>query len=140
MQVLLSLGGALLAIVVFLLVPRASATHHVLPGRPSVSPTWSTTGGGAWLHTYWPVGATWPLVRLDLLPWGVKIGPSSPKFKWLLPTTELAWNEIRSATPTRTGIRFRRVDAPGWVIFSSFSGLPPELWRQLEDHGVPSGE
>lgn len=139
MRILLSIGGALMAIIALLVIPRANATR-LLPGKASEPSSMSITGGGVWLHTYWPVAATWPLVRFELFSWGMRIGPSSTKVSWALPTTEIAWTELRSATPTRTGIRLRRTGARGWVVFTSMSGLPRELWRQFHDHGVPTGE
>jgi hypothetical protein len=138
-QILLSIGGVLVAIVAFLLIPRASSVHR-LKDKPQGAPTLSMTGGGIWMHTYWPVSATWPLVRLELFSWGVRVGPNVEKLDWLLPTTELTWAEIRSATHTTFGVRFRGVDAPGWIIFNRLSGLDPELWRQLNNHGVSPSE
>jgi hypothetical protein len=134
----LSVVGAIAAIVVLLLIPRSIAAHR-LEERPVDAPVLSMTGGGFWMHTYWPVNATWPFVRLELFSWGIRLGPSSAILNWLLPTTELTWADIQSAKRLTFGVRFRRVGTWGWVSFSRFGGLDPELWRQLDVHGVPSG-
>lgn len=137
MHVLLSVCGVLVAIVLLLLIPRARAAHRI-DEKPVDTPRLAIIGGGFWMHSYWPVNATWPFVRLELFSWGVRLGPSWRGMEWLLPTTELAWTDIRSATRTTFGVRFRRVDRPGWVTFSSFGGIDPELWNELQAHGVPS--
>jgi hypothetical protein len=45
---------------------------------PGERATLSIVGGGTWFTMWWPIGATWPLVRLDLFSWGMRIGGLDP--------------------------------------------------------------
>ena len=130
-----SIGGVLLAALLLGFIPRAIATRQGLHNKEEV-PILSITGAGLWFHCYWPVSATWPLVRLDLCSWGIRMGPSW-RLNVLLPTTELEWGEITSVTQTTFGLRFRRSDRRGWMRFSRLGGIDPLVVTQLYAHGVP---
>ena len=136
-QWVLSALGAGAGIVLFLLVPRRRATSPLVGVAPDERPSLTIVGGGTWFTMWWPLGATWPLVRLDQYSWGIRIGPNFPWLGWLLPTTDLPWSEIllaRRARRTLT-IRFTRKATPRhWVSFRP--GVDPRLVAVLRDNGV----
>jgi len=102
---------------------------------PGERATLSIIGGGTWFTMWWPISATWPLVRLDLFSWGVRIGPNLPAVAWLLPTTNLRWSEILVVRRTRATLRFTSKVAPNhWVSFGP--KVDQRLVEALKQHGV----
>lgn len=131
--------GALAAAVLFLVVPRrraAAMSERSMPDEPSAV---SLVGGGTWFTMWWPLGATWPFVRLEQFSWGVRIGPNLRWTGWLFPTTDLPWSEILLARTTSTTIRFTTRSAPHrWVSFGPNSD--PRLIDALRQNGVDCRE
>jgi hypothetical protein len=62
------------------------------------SGTWSQVAGGRG-----QVG--WPLVRLDIVPSGIVIGPTSRWWRWTVPQVEMGWADIDWVERRPTGIR-----------------------------------
>lgn len=106
--VTLSVLGAIVAVVLFLVVPKRAATLRAVEKTSAdEEPTWSLVGGGSWFGPRsWPISATWPLVRLDYFSWGIRVGPNMSWVAWAVPTTEMAWSEILVARRTGQGVRF----------------------------------
>ena len=131
----LSVVGALAAVVLFLAIPRwlgHSPSEAAVTGE---SPALSLVGGGTWFGRWWPLGATWPFVRLDQYSWGIRIGPNLRWMGWLLPTTDLPWSEILFVRRTTMTLRFTRRSTPSrWVSFGP--GIDGRLISTLQEHGV----
>src|SRR5277367_2263372 len=69
-------------------------------------------GSGTWCRTDGASGRTsWPLVRLDIVPWGIVVGPTSRWLQWAVPQVRLRWAEIASVESRPTGVRFNLTDA-----------------------------
>jgi hypothetical protein len=71
----------------------AGRTEHFIG-----SGTWSPAAGGRGR-----VG--WPLVRLDIVPSGLVIGPTSRWWRWTVPQVEMRWADIDCVERRPTGIR-----------------------------------
>lgn len=110
--------GGIAGLVFFLWLPRRSLQRPV--GVVSdEEPELRLVGGSYWLSPWrWPLGASWPLVTLETFTWGLRIAPRFRFLGWLLPTTELSWGEIATATVTRgySGIRFKVRGRPAALI------------------------
>src|ERR1700722_11893902 len=118
MEYLLSTLGAIAAIILLLLVPRRLATSRNVEAQAEEPPALTVVGGATWLTTWWPIGATWPLAKLDVYSWGLRIGPRFRWLNWALPTTELLWNQILRARLTLFGIRLTWHSSPSrWILF-----------------------
>jgi hypothetical protein len=94
--------------------------------------------GGALTRT---VTATWPLARLELFTWGIRLGASARLLQLLplsLPTWEARYGElgvVRRVTSHGTeGLRFAVTGATDAVVFWSFRC--PEILDQLEIAGA----
>jgi hypothetical protein len=141
MQYLLSALGATAAIVLLLVFPRRLATTQKFESQPEELPSLSIVGGAIWLTTWWPIGATWPLARLDVYSWGLRIGPRFRWLNWVLPTTELRWNQILRAKLSLFGIRLKWHSSPSrWILFGGgygpFPGIDPRVAAALQEAGV----
>ena len=131
----LSLLGVPAGLVLFVLIPRRRAATPSVGEPTDEQPSLSLVGGGTWFTMWWPLGASWPFVRLDQFSWGVRIRPNGPWFRWMLPTTDLPWSEILLARSTRRTIRFIRRATPSyWVSFGP--SVDPRLIIALREHGV----
>jgi hypothetical protein len=62
------------------------------------SGTWSPAGGVAGR-------ASWPLVRLEILPSGIVVGPTSRWLQWAVPRVAMQWADISCVESCPTGIR-----------------------------------
>jgi hypothetical protein len=124
-MIVLSIVGALLAIVLLLYLPRRQAMARVADADRSQVSEAQFVGGGAWSCKWWPVGATWPLVRIEVFPWGVRIGPNYRWISWFLPVTEFRWEEVESARISSFwGLKVQiRRPSPSWIAFTSNRGL-----------------
>lgn len=135
-EIVLATLGAVTAVVIFLVIPRRRSNAAVHEGQIPESPTLNVVGGAAWSGGASPIGATWPLVRLAVFSWGIRIGPSVRGIVWLIPTTELRWSDIEKVEVIRSGVRFRRRSPLGSRV--SFSGaVPPDFLATLRRFGVP---
>jgi hypothetical protein len=63
-------------------------------------------GSGTWCVGGGDVGrASWPLVRLDIRPSGLLVGPTSRWLGWLVPQVEMRWADISCVESRPTGVR-----------------------------------
>ena len=63
--------------------------------------TWSRGGNGPAARR-----ASWPLVRLDILPSGIVVGPTSRWLRWAVPQVMMQWSDITCVESRPTGVRF----------------------------------
>jgi hypothetical protein len=73
---------------------------------PSETPEDHFVGGGTWS----PGGgaarkASWPLVRLDIVPSGIMVGPTSRWLRWAVPQVVMQWSDILNVESRPTGVR-----------------------------------
>jgi hypothetical protein len=124
-MIALSIVGALLAIVLLLYLPRRQAMARVSVADAGQAPEAKFVGGGAWACKWWPVGATWPLVRLEAFEWGVRLGPNYRWISWFLPVTEVRWEDVQSAKISGFwGLKIQvSLPSPRWLVFTSNRGL-----------------
>ena len=131
----LSVVGAVAAIILGIVVPRhrVLAWSERLPSNEEAS--LSFVGGGTWFTKWWPITATWPLVRLEQYTWGLRVGPNFHWIAWYLPTTDMKWLEIRVVRQSKSMIRLAINSAPGqWVSFGPH--IDPRLISVLRENGV----
>jgi hypothetical protein len=135
-SVALSVSGAVVAFILLLGIPRRAATSRIAEVPSDEEPAQSFVGGGRWFGPgFWPVSATWPLVRLDEFGWGIRVGPNFRWIAWVVPTTELRWSEIVVARRLRSGIRFiLRSDPRRRVSFGP--SIDHRLITVLQQNGV----
>jgi hypothetical protein len=63
-------------------------------------------GSGTWCLGMGEVSrASWPLVRLDIRPSGLLVGPTSRWLGWLVPRVEMRWADISWVERLPTGVR-----------------------------------
>ena len=140
-QIVLAVIGAISALILLGYFPRRIATHRVDDITTAGAAEWSFTGGGTWVMSWWLVGATWPLVRMDVFSSGLRLGPRTRWIAWALPTTEILWSDITTAKDTFWGLRIRSRSFPrGWVAFNSakvgFPRIDEGLLLVLKQYGV----
>jgi hypothetical protein len=132
----LSVIGAAAAIVLLLIVPRRRASKWSSGGSSTDSAELTVVGAGTWFTGWWPIGASWPFVRLEVFHWGIRLGPNFPWLSWLLPTTDLRWTEISGARRKWGALRCSVKSAPGqWFSFSP--SRDDRLDAAFRQHGVP---
>lgn len=128
------LGGAA-ALLLFVFMPRKRSTSLLPETSEQETPTINIVGAGLWTESWWPMRATWPLVRLQVFSWGVRVSASTRLLRWSLPITEMRWMDIESATVLRRNrIRFRRTSAGHGSV--SFMPIRSELIQTLRYSGV----
>ena len=131
----ISIVGAIAAIVLLLWIPRRRVARWSKRTDNDEPVAISLVGGGTWFTMWWPLGATWPLVRLDQFSWGIRVGPNVRLMAWIIPTTDMRWAEILTVRRTRTTLRFTTRSAPNhWLSFGP--GVDPRLVSAIVDHGV----
>ena len=88
------------------------------------------------------LNATWPLARLELFPWGIRVGASVHFLRIMLPTWEAAYEEVTQAGAIRgpfgsSGVRLR-ANLPGApVVFWTVSkGQAALILNEIHEHGV----
>jgi hypothetical protein len=141
LHVVVSIVGAAAGVILLLVLPRRRSMATVVGVHPTEVPPLNVVGGGVWTEAWWPMSATWPLVRLEGFSWGIRIGPSTQALHWLIPTTEIAWQDIERARRLRMGIAFRRKSSSwGSVRFTNSGGVPPALVSALRYYHVPYDE
>jgi hypothetical protein len=116
----------------------ATSKHPgLLSGQPLVA---TFVGNGVWWGRPWYSGATWPFVRLDVYPTGIRIGPNFRVIGWLHPTTEFAWSEILWSRVKGGRIEFKGRPDKGWVEFNQQLRFTPgaynELVSTMREHGI----
>jgi len=142
-----SVGGAVLAICLFALLPRRRIGAWSQQGASieGERPIFGIVGGASWRTGLVPWTATPPLARLDVYAWGIKIGSSVRILRWSMPTTELRWEEIAAVRRIRMGIQFEVKARPGECVrFGMFMQphpeIDPRLRQLLTQSGVPIEE
>ena len=93
--------GAFVAIVLLQWLPRRRVATRSKRSVIDDPPIISLVGGGSWFTMWWPLGATWPFVRLDQFSWGIRIGPNLRLMSFLVPTTDMRWAEMLVVRRTR---------------------------------------
>lgn len=138
-----SVVGALVAFVVFGVIPRRASTTMV-DGRPDEAPQMRLIGNAGWTESWWPMASPWPFVSLEVYSWGLRVAASTRALRWMLPVTEIRWSDIRVAKLVWGGrIRLYRGTARhgsitfGKSMLSFVAGVPQDLVQALLDHGVP---
>jgi hypothetical protein len=102
MPVIFVLLSVLAAAGLALFVLRIRGEHSARPDEQEEhfvgSGTWCSDGGK-------PKRASWPLVRLDIVPSGMVIGPTSRWWRWVVPQVEMRWADIAYVESRPTGVR-----------------------------------
>jgi hypothetical protein len=80
----------------------------------------------------------WPFAKLEVFDEGVRVGPSRPILRYIVPTWEAHKSEFTEIQAiggiANGGVRFRIVDAEEWIIFWTFRA--DECIRRIEMHGI----
>jgi hypothetical protein len=88
------------------------------------------------------VNIGWPLARLELFDWGIRLGSTARVFRWCVPTWEARYAElavVRNVTNairvgTMNGLRFAVADSADAVVF--WSTHSSEILDHLEAAGA----
>src|ERR1039457_541390 len=104
--------------IIVLLSVVAAASLAIFVMRLRVARTgWSSeredhfVGTGTWCPTGGAVRrASWPLVRLDIVPSGIVVGPTSRWLRRLVPQVEMRWADISCVESRPTGVRINLKD------------------------------
>ena len=84
-----------LAWVAFVEIPRRKWTITTRSDSSSDSQALFVSKGGAgWLWKVFYGRAGWPLVRIEVHEWGIRISGRNRALRWYVPTAELAWSSI----------------------------------------------
>jgi hypothetical protein len=105
-----------------------------VPGGPPER----TFAGGLWSAAG---SAIWPLARLELLDWGIRVRGSVRGLRWLVPVWEARHGELAGAqliwVPIASrGVYVRTVSEADSIIFWSRRGS--DILDHLQVHGVPA--
>jgi hypothetical protein len=131
----LTVVGIALCLAIGFVIPRRKIARWSQPIGIREIPEFSIVGGGIWFPKWWPIGATWPLARLEQYSWGVRVGPNVRWAAWYLPTTDLRWDDILTAHRRTSTIRFTSKSALGqWVSFGP--RVDDRLIVALKSNGV----
>ena len=91
----------------------------------------------------WPAAgsAIWPLARLELLGWGIRVRGSVPGLRWLVPVWEARYGELTGAqliwVPIAgRGVYVRTANEADSIVFWSRRGS--DILNHLHVHGVPA--
>lgn len=85
--------------------------------------------------------ASWPLARLELLGWGIRVQGSVPRLRWLAPVWEARYGELTGAqliwVPIASrGVHVRAASEADSIVFWSRRGS--DILDHLQVHGVPA--
>jgi hypothetical protein len=100
------------------------------PERMFTGGLWSAAGN-----------AIWPLARLELLGWGIRVRGSTRGLQWLVPAWQARYEELTGAqliwAPIASrGVYVRTPAAAGSIVFWSRQGAG--ILDHLQAHGVPA--
>jgi len=105
-----------------------------VPGGPPER----TFAGGLWSAAG---GAIWPLARLEVLDWGIRIRGGVRGLRWLVPVCEARYGDLTlaqliSAPIASRGVYLRTASPDGSIVFWTRKG--GDILDHLQVHGVPS--
>jgi hypothetical protein len=84
----------------FVEVPRRKWTVKLRSNDSRASqPVTISKGGAGWLWWVFYGRASWPLVRIEVHDWGIRVTANHRAMRWYIPTAELSWECLR---PIRT--------------------------------------
>ena len=97
-----------------------------------------TFAGGLWSAAG---SAIWPLARLELLDWGIRVRGSVRGLRWLVPAWQARYGELTGAqliwAPIASrGVYLRAAHAADSIVFWSRRGS--DILDHLQVHGVPA--
>ena len=106
-----------------------------MPGRPAER----AFAGGLWSAAG---SAIWPLARLELLGWGIRVRGSVRGLRWLVPVWQARYGELTGAqliwVPIASrGVHVRTANEADSIVFWSRRGS--DILDHLQVHGVPAG-
>lgn len=105
-----------------------------VPGGPPER----TFAGGLWSAAG---NAIWPLARLELLDWGIRVRGGVGGLRWLVPVWEARYEELTGAqliwAPIASrGVYLQTASEAGSIVFWSRRGTG--ILEHLQVHGVPT--
>ena len=97
-----------------------------------------TFAGGLWSQAG---SAIWPLARLELLGWGIRVRGNVPGLRWLVspretPYSELAGAQLAWVPIASRGVYVRMVNPADSIVFWTRRGTA--ILDHLQVHGVPT--
>ena len=103
--------------------------------RPEASEvTFAGLGGAWWSWRFFFGSATYPLVRVEIGSWGLRISPSSWIAKWYVPIAEISWDKVDSIRVWGNGVVLGVTDRhPGFIRVWTHDG---SLLAEVQNLGL----